>query len=152
MLCTQEQTSQQPLLPQKLFIDDGIGFVELMETFGNDLTVVNAARVSFHKESDFEPIVDQSGKTNYQLCERDQKLIQYLAEHKHIAPFFHPQLRFRIKMPIFVVREWYRHTVGFARNEVSRRYVTDAPDFFVPQHLRQRNVNIKQGSSSEIIE
>jgi thymidylate synthase (FAD) len=49
--------------------------------------------------------------------------VRYLAKHHHISPFFHPQLRFRLKMPIFVAREWFRHTVGFSRNEVSRRYV-----------------------------
>ncbi|MFA6527102.1 MAG: FAD-dependent thymidylate synthase [Candidatus Babeliales bacterium] len=145
---TKEHCSQ----PHKIFADDAIGFVELIETFGNDLTVVNAARVSFNKESEFQYTADQTtGITSEQLSVRDQKLVEYLAEHKHIAPFFHPQLRFRIKMPIFVVREWYRHTVGFARNEVSRRYVTDAPDFFIPSQFRKRDANIKQGSSKEVI-
>lgn len=138
--------------PHKIFTDDAIGFVELIETFGNDLTVVNAARVSFNKESEFEYHADQiTGTTAQRLSERDKKLVEYLAQHKHIAPFFHPQLRFRIKMPIFVAREWYRHTVGFARNEVSRRYVTDAPDFLIPSYLRKRDTNIKQGSSKEIV-
>jgi thymidylate synthase (FAD) len=140
----------------KLFLGDNVGFVELIEVFGSDLTVVNAARVSFYKESCLEPILQEQDNqmvtVGYQLSDRDSKLIEYLATHKHIAPFFHPQLRFRIKMPIFVAREWYRHTVGFTRNEVSRRYVTDEPEFFVPQQLRKRNKNVKQGSSSEIIE
>lgn len=82
--------------------------VELLETFGDDLTVVNAARVSLAKESQF-------------LCEADAKLIKYLLKHDHTSPFFHPQARFRIKVPIFLAREWFRHTIGFARNEVSRR-------------------------------
>lgn len=138
------------LLPQKQLLDDGIGFVELLEVFGSDLTVVNAARVSFAKESFFEALGDD--QLSYQLSERDKGLIRYLASHKHISPFFHPQLRFRIKMPIFIMREWYRHTIGFARNEMSRRYVTDAPDFFVPRLLRKRDKNIKQGSSDEIVE
>lgn len=114
---------------------DGIGFVELLDTFGDDLTVVNAARVSFAKEST-------------ELTERDQKLIRYLAEHDHVTPFFHPQARFRIKMPIFVAREWYRHQIGFARNEVSRRYVDTTPECWLPQvgDLRARDPKAKQGS------
>ena len=116
-------------------------YVQLLDTFGDDLTVVNAARVSFDKESTtMEP--------------RDEKLIKYLANHNHISPFFHPQLRFRLKMPIYVAREWFRHTVGFARNEVSRRYVDDAPTFYLPQveDMRERDANLKQGSKSTPIE
>jgi thymidylate synthase (FAD) len=114
---------------------DGVGFVELIDTFGDDLTVVNAARVSFAKEST-------------EMCERDSKLIGYLAEHNHVTPFFHPQARFRIKMPIFVAREWYRHQIGFARNEVSRRYVDSAPECWLPavEDLRARDPKAKQGS------
>jgi thymidylate synthase (FAD) len=115
------------------------GFVEIMETFGNDLTVVNAARVSFHKESNV-------------FTSRDEGLIKYLAKHNHTSPFFHPQIRFRLKMPIFVAREWFRHTVGFARNEVSRRYVDDEPEIWIPEELRKRDPNAKQGSQAEAIE
>ena len=114
------------------------GFVECIDTFGDDLTVVNAARVSFAKESTvMEP--------------RDAKLITYLANHGHISPFFHPQIRMRLKMPIFVAREWFRHTVGFARNEVSRRYVDDEPECWIPDVLRARDTNKKQGSKDEPI-
>ena len=112
--------------------------VELLETFGNDLTVVNAARVSLGKHVD-------------EFTEKDGKLIKYLADHEHTSPFFHPQLRFRLKMPIFVAREWFRHTVGFARNEVSRRYVDDEPECWVPEVLRARDANKKQGSKDEPI-
>jgi thymidylate synthase (FAD) len=114
---------------------DGIGFVELLDTFGDDLTVVNAARVSFAKEST-------------ELVPRDEKLIKYLAEHHHVTPFFHPQARFRIKMPIFVAREWYRHQIGFARNEVSRRYVDSPPECWLPatEDFRARDPKLKQGS------
>jgi thymidylate synthase (FAD) len=122
-------------MPDRAELLDGRGFVELLDTFGDDLTVVNAARVSFAKESVvMEP--------------RDEKLIKYLAEHNHNTPFFHPQLRFRLKMPIYVAREWFRHTVGFARNEVSRRYVDDAPECYLPpaESLRERDANKKQGS------
>ena len=111
------------------------GFVERLEVFGNDLTVVNAARVSFAKES-------------HEFSKQDGKLVQYLARHNHISPFFHPQIRFRLKMPIFVAREWFRHTIGFSRNEVSRRYVDDAPELWQPaaHHIRARDPRAKQGS------
>ena len=115
------------------------GFVELLDTFGDDLTVVNAARVSFAKES-------------AEINAGDKKLIQYLATHNHITPFFHPQARFRIKMPIYVAREWFRHTVGFARNEISRRYVDYEPECYVPDLLRERDANKKQGSKASAIE
>lgn len=120
---------------------DGTGSVELLGTFGDDLTVVNAARVSFAKES---TVVD----------EKDVKLIKYLAKHNHITPFFHPQVRLRLKMPIFVAREWFRHTVGFARNEVSRRYVDTVPEYYMPGvgDLRERDTNKKQGSKSNAVE
>ena len=126
---------------QKTFLPDGIGFVELLETFGDDLTVVNAARVSFQK-----------GSTT--LTEGDKKLIRYLAKHNHNSPFFHPQARFRIKMPIFVCREWFRHTVGLARNEVSRRYVDSVPECWVPDplHIRERDPKLKQGSKANAVE
>ena len=112
--------------------------MELLEVFGNDLTVVNAARVSFHKIA-----------TEMEV--KDEKLISYLAKHNHNSPFFHPQARFRLKMPIFVAREWFRHTVGFSRNEVSRRYVDDEPECWVPTELRARDTNKKQGSKDELI-
>lgn len=117
---------------------DGIGAVELCGVFGDDLTVVNAARVSFAKEAS-------------EFKEGDAKLIRYLAKHNHNSPFFHPQVRLRLKMPIFVAREWFRHVVGFSRNEVSRRYVDSAPECYIPigEHIRARDSNKKQGSKSE---
>jgi thymidylate synthase (FAD) len=114
------------------------GFVELLETFGSDLTVVNAARVSFAKEST-------------EFSEKDGKLVTYLAKHHHVSPFFHPQIRMRLKMPIFIAREWFRHTIGFARNEVSRRYVDDEPEFFIPEICRARDPKLKQGSKQESV-
>lgn len=120
---------------------DKIGSIELLHTMGDDLMVVNAARVSFHKEST-------------QMTGGDAKLIQYLAKHDHISPFFHPQIQFRIKMPIFVAREWYRHQIGFSRNEVSRRYVDSTPDCWIPSpdQLRQRDPKLKQGSKETPVE
>jgi thymidylate synthase (FAD) len=114
------------------------GFVELLETFGNDLTVVNAARVSFNKEST-------------EITDRDSKLIHYLADNNHVTPFFHPQIRLRLKMPIFVAREWYRHQIGFARNEVSRRYVDYKAECYLPQLVRARDAKLKQGSKSDAV-
>lgn len=111
--------------------------VELLETFGNDLTVVNAARVSL-------------GKEVAEFTDRDAKLIKYLADHEHTSPFFHPQARFRLRMPIWMAREWFRHTIGFARNEVSRRYVDEPPTFFVPEALRTRAPSKKQGSNDDV--
>jgi len=137
---------------KKIFLEDNKGFVELLAVFGDDLTIVNAARVSFHKESAMEKVLDEKTNTEtLKLSKPDTKLIQFLAKYHHITPFFHPIIRFRIKMPIFVVREWYRHSIGFARNEVSRRYVTNESEMFVPQHLRMRDKNVKQGSKSEAI-
>lgn len=107
--------------------------VELLEVFGDDLTVVNAARVSLAKES-----------TEFSAA--DGKLIAYLVKHHHESPFFHPQARFRIKIPIFLAREWFRHTVGFSRNEVSRRYVDSPPEFYAPDYFRPRAASKKQGS------
>lgn len=126
-------------MSHKYFVLDGKGCVELQDTFGSDLTVVNAARVSFAKEV-------------CEFKEGDRKLINYLVKHNHISPFFHPQIRFRLKMPIFVAREWFRHTIGFSRNEVSRRYVDDEPEIFIPEELRARDSNKKQGSKDSSIE
>lgn len=123
-----------------IFAKDGVGSIELLGVFGDDLTVVNAARVSFAKES-------------AEISEADKKLIRYLAKHQHITPFFHPQARFRIKLPIFVAREWFRHTIGFARNEVSRRYVDSPPECWVPaaEEVRERDPKLKQGSKEGVV-
>jgi thymidylate synthase (FAD) len=124
-------------MSQKIMMPDGVGFVEFLDKFGDDLTVVNAARVSFDKES-------------LELTEGDKKLINYLAKHDHITPFFHPQVRFRIKMPIFICREYFRHCIGLSRNEVSRRYVDFTPECWVPvpEEIRERDPKAKQGSKS----
>jgi thymidylate synthase (FAD) len=126
---------------EKVNVLDSIGYVELLETFGDDLTVVNAARVSFAKESK-------------EFSEQDGKLVKYLAKHHHVTPFFHPQIRMRIKMPIFVAREWFRHQIGFARNEVSRRYVDSPPECYIPkpEDIRARDPKLKQGSKSEPVD
>ena len=111
-----------------------MGLVELVGVLGNDLTVVNAARVSMAKES-------------LAMCADDEKLIQYLATHNHWTPFAHVQFQFRMKMPIFVARQYFRHQVGLLRNETSRRYVDNPPEFWNPNGAwRGRAENVKQGS------
>lgn len=125
--------------------------VEYVTHMGSDLTVVDAARVSFDKVSSFE--ADGS------LSTRDVKLIRYLAAHKHISPFHHPQIQVRVTIPIFIARQLEKHVIGFAgsgdriildKNEVSRRYVSSDPDFFIPSEFRCKpETNIKQGSGSE---
>ena len=112
--------------------------VTLVDSMGSDLSVVNAARVSFSKESN-------------KFSEKDEKLINYLAKHNHWSPFGHASLQFRIKAPIFVARQLVKHQVGLVWNEVSRRYVDDEPEFFIPDQWRSRPENSKQGSGEEII-
>lgn len=113
------------------------GHVEYVDHMGSDLTVVNSARVSFSKHVE-------------EFSDKDEKLINYLAKHKHWTPFGHPQITFRIKAPIFVRTQLFKHKVGFTENEVSRRYVDEPPQFYVPQHFRTRPDNMKQGSSDDV--
>lgn len=120
---------------------------ELLSVMGSDLTVVNAARVSFDKESDWE-FTDHDKS----LVVPDRKLIDYLASHGHWTPFAHPQISFRVYAPIFVARQLQKHQIGLAWNEVSRRYVDSEPVIFIPDTLRKRAENIKQGSTDEQLE
>jgi thymidylate synthase (FAD) len=121
--------------------------VTLIDHMGSDLTVVNAARVSFNKESQRV----QNG--NHQdLSEGDQKLINYLSKHGHWSPFSHCFLQFRIEAPLFVARQLVKHQVGLAWNEVSRRYVDATPKFFTPKAWRTKADNVKQGSSDDTID
>lgn len=130
--------------------------VELLGAFGDDIEVVNAARVSMAKESDWEAfsVEDDSGALHIErrLSKADAKLIKYLSKNGHWKPFSHVILRFRFKMPIFIARQWYRHEVGFSRNEVSRRYVSAPPVFYMPDAMRLAAEHIKQGSSDQIHE
>ena len=112
---------------------------------GNDLTVANAARVSFGKTSEMED--DPWGPPK--LKAKDDKLIRYLAKHKHISPFGHCFASFHVKAPIFVARQLVKHK--FLRwNEISRRYVDDEPEFYEPDVWRGRSSDKKQGSSGEV--
>ena len=122
------------------------GFVEYVDHLGDDLTVVNAARVSFNKESDWDSEPHWSGSRQHKLSERDRKLIKYLATHKHWTPFAHPQITLRIKAPIFVRTQLFKHKVGFTENEVSRRYVSDPPTVYMPRWRGKPTNGAKQGS------
>lgn len=124
--------------------------VELVDKMGSDLSVVNAARVSYNKESEWMEI-PFGGKTPGLLEERDEKLIRYLAKHNHWSPFGHTSLQIRVKAPIFVARQLVKHQVGLVWNEVSRRYVDDEVEFYIPDTWRSRPENSKQGSGEEII-
>jgi thymidylate synthase (FAD) len=123
------------------------GFVQYVDHMGDDLTVVNAARVSFHKESDWDGEQHWTGAIkDKKLNEKDQKLIGYLAKHKHWTPFAHPQITLRIKAPIFVRTQLFKHKVGFTENEVSRRYVSDPPSVYFPRWRGKPTNGAKQGS------
>lgn len=134
---------------------------EYIDHMGDDLMVVNSARVSFDKESDWirgqceccarsdnECICGAWDGDLDELPEKDKGLIKYLARHNHWTPFSHPQITLREKVPIFVARQRFKHMVGFTYNEVSRRYVDDEPEFYVPEVWRSRpDGSVKQGSS-----
>lgn len=125
---------------------------KLIDVMGDDLRVVNAARVSFDKESDWDyNVFKTEGGTYPALSEKDQKLINYLANNNHWTPFSHVQITMREKVPIFVARQRFKHMVGFTYNEVSRRYVDGPPEFFVPDVWRKRAENKKQGSSKGVV-
>ena len=109
------------------------GHVDYVSHMGSDLTVANSARVSFNKETkDF--------------TDKDEKLIAYLAKHNHWTPFAHPQITLRIKAPISIRTQCFKHKVGFTENEVSRRYVAYEPDIYNPRWRKKPTNGAKQGS------
>ena len=115
---------------------------------GNDLTVCNAARVSFGKETEWDYEESDAYSFKQHLKTKDRKLIQYLAKHKHISPFGHCFASFHVKAPVFVARQLVKHK--FLRwNEISRRYVDSEPEFYMPRSWRGRSEDKKQGSSGE---
>jgi len=121
--------------------------VTYINHMGDDLTVVNAARVSFGKKSDYMPRVHMGEPKVLQF--KDDKLIKYLAKHKHISPFGHCFASFHVKAPVFVARQLVKHK--FLRwNEISRRYVDSEPEFYVPAIWRGRSADKKQGSEGEV--
>ncbi len=147
--------------------------VELLDHMGSDLTVANAARVSFSKESDWgdsslfldnevesalQRIFEKTGerlrvRKGNTLKEADVKIIKFLARHNHWTPFGHCTLQFRIKAPIFVARQLVKHQIGLVWNEESRRYISHEPEFYFPDTWRAKpEGSIKQGSGAETIE
>lgn len=122
------------------------GYVRLVDTMGSDLSVVNAARVSYDKESQ-------------ELSERDQKLINFLVRENHTSPFRHAAMTFEVYAPLFVARQWWKYAVASSHiddqngwNESSRRYITENEEFYIPQpnQWRSKPENSKQGSGSPI--
>tara|TARA_A100001015_G_scaffold39078_1_gene42925 strand:+ start:728 stop:1360 length:633 start_codon:yes stop_codon:yes gene_type:complete len=111
--------------------------VEYIDKMGSDLSVVNAARVSYAKTKEVFDL-------------KDEKLIKFLAQHNHWSPFGHASIQFRIKAPVFVARQLVKHQVGLVWNEVSRRYVDYEPELFEPKSWRGRPQNSKQGSDGEV--
>lgn len=144
--------------------------VEYIDHCGSDLSTVNSARVSFDKQSDWEyanckedgnahdkllqegweDISDPEGwdYTAQRLKESDVKLIKYLAKHKHKSTFNHSFITVKVKAPLYVARQLVKHKF-MPWNEISRRYVDNAPEFYVPEYYRKGAENIKQGSTQE---
>jgi len=123
------------------------GFVEVIDSLGSDLTVVNSARVSF-------------GKRKETYDKSDRALVRYLAKHKHFSPFRHMMVQFHLKAPEFVMRQWYKHVVGIettssyptkdhAWNEISGRY-TPVSDYYIPEIWRKQSEDNKQASEGEL--
>lgn len=106
---------------------------ELLNVFGNDLMIVNAARVSY-------------GKMKDEFTSNDNKLLRFLLEHKHVSPFRHPQLQYRIECPIFVERQLFKHQIGLTANSISGRYVDFSETCWEPTELRYQSEDSKQGS------
>jgi thymidylate synthase (FAD) len=125
-----------PTLTELAVLDRG--FVKLVDHMGSDLSVVNAARVSF-------------GKRKEVFDEADSKLIEYLADHDHTSPFRHTSITFHVKAPIFVFRQWMKHRISSEFNEISGRYVEFPEDeFFVPETFRRQAKVNKQGSEGRV--
>ena len=113
--------------------------VKLIDHMGSDLSIVNAARVSFAKvHTEFDE-------------KSDTRLINYLAKHNHWSPFGHASMQFHIKAPVFVARQLVKHQIGLTWNEVSRRYVDTEVEFYEPTEWRLAAENKKQGSSEETV-
>jgi thymidylate synthase (FAD) len=111
--------------------------VELLTHFGSDLMVVNVAKVSYNKES-------------VEVGHKEERLLKFLAEHKHTTPFRHPQLQFRVECPIFVERQLFTHQIGWARNSISGRYVDFSDTYWIPERFRYQSKDSKQGSAGEL--
>lgn len=111
--------------------------VELLQVLGNDEMVVNVARVSYGKKVD-------------KFVEKDIKLLNYLVAHKHTSPFRHPTLQFRIKCPIYVERQLFKHQIGWSANSISGRYVDFSDSYTEIEQFRKQSVSSKQGSAEDL--
>lgn len=124
---------------------------EYVDHLGTDLSVVNAARVSFSKRSDWryeEDPYDPTNPAQVGLREADAKLIRYLAKHGHWTPFAHTAITLRMKSPVPIRTQCFKHKAGFVENEESRRYISSTPELWVPEVLREKpKASIKQGSA-----
>lgn len=128
--------------------------VELLDYMGDDLAVVNAAKVSFSKESEWDFETDyESGvpvEVREVLAEKDSKLIKYLAKHDHWTPFAHTALKFRVAAPVPIRTQCFKHKIGLVENEESRRYISTTPEIFIPEFFRSKpEGSIKQGSGEK---
>jgi thymidylate synthase (FAD) len=121
--------------------------VTYIDHMGSDISVVNAARVSFGKKSEWMPRIHYGEELV--LKPKDAKLIKYLAKHKHKSPFNHTFVTFHVKAPIFVARQLQKHEY-MPWNEISRRYVDTKPEFYVPDVWRGRSEDKKQGSDGVV--
>lgn len=127
--------------PNAIAVHQPYGFVELVKSCADDLDVVNAARVSFDQESDWQDILNDPGSViGKELKDADVGVLEYMMRHKHGTPFEHTFFKFRVSAPIFVFREWHRHRIGISINEESGRYVQLKRRFYLPddEHCRKQ--------------
>lgn len=117
---------------------DGIGVVELVSSMGDDLSIVNSARVSYNRESEI-------------FLEKDERLIKYLLENRHTSPLEHVQFTFLVECPLFVARQWMRHRT-WSFNEISRRYSSEDIRFYIPTRFRKQSLDNKQVSLDETLD
>ncbi len=118
-------------------LNDNIGFVELVDSMGSDLSIVNSARISYNRDSK-------------ELDYKDERLIKYLLKNKHTSPFEHVLFTFNIKTPLFIARQWMRHRT-WSFNEISRRYTDENIEFYIPKEFRLQKDDNKQMSSEEVL-
>ena len=123
------------MIMKKRLYDDNVGFVELVDAVGDDLTVVNSARVSF-------------GKQKTELDKKDKKLIKYLIKHKHTSTLEHCFVTFRVKVPLFVRSQHHRHRT-WSYNEISRRYTDFDIEFYEPEAFRTQHESNRQASNAD---
>lgn len=125
----------------KNVIGDNIGFVELVDYMGDDLRIVNSARISYNRDSN-------------EFSDKDKKLVTYLLTNNHSSPLEHVQFTFNVKVPLFIERQWNRHRSWkyFSLNEVSRRYSSENIEFYIPKDFRIQSEDNKQMSTDALLE